>query len=234
MSKEEIKEAIILCGGKGTRLQSVVSDRPKPMARIGGKPFLDIIIQQLIDQNVEHIILSTGYKSVFIEERVGLWNKKVQISISKESKPLGTGGAVLKAKALLRNESFIVLNGDSYCPVDIDDLFKFHLFKKANITIQVCKVDDVNRFGNIHIEQSGEISKFNEKTGQGAGLVNSGIYIFQKKILNEYEYDGECSLEKELFIKYIGSGIYGYISEYSFIDIGTPASYNQAQLLFKS
>jgi len=224
----KISEAIILCGGFGTRLKSIISDRPKPMAEIAGKPFMAWLIDSLVQQGIRHIVLCTGYKSEVIENSIKLWQDKVQISISKEESPLGTGGAVKLALTRLKSSHFLVLNGDSYTPFQLKLLSKLHFSKQAIASLWLCCVQDASRYGTVKCDACGLVQNFMEKSNTHTpACVNAGIYILQKDIFNHYS-QRSFSLETTVFPNLIGKSFYAISSERPFIDIGTPESYQMA------
>ena len=155
--------AVILAGGLGTRLRKVVSDRPKVMAEINGKPFLYYLFDQLMDACIEKIIISTGYMGHLIEETVGSSYKKLQVDYSPEEIPLGTAGALKLAGQAVDTEQCLVMNGDSYTKFDPLLLLMNHKKSDANITIVIKKVEDSSRYGTIQMNEQNKIIKFMEK-----------------------------------------------------------------------
>ena len=157
-------EAILLCGGLGTRLRSVVSDRPKPMADIAGKPFLHYLVKMLSKSGVKHLIFALGYMGEQIEayfksgEDYGL-----SISYSYEDSPLGTGGAIRNALSRVSEENVLVLNADTYFHTDYENLFMQQLKNKAAMTIAGRKIEDISRYGAILKDETGRILRWNEK-----------------------------------------------------------------------
>jgi len=166
MAEENIP-AILLVGGKGTRLQTVLSSKPKPLALVGNVPFLQLLVMQLRSQGVRRMIMSTGYLSDQIEEAFGdgrLWNSDVQYS--KESQPLGTAGAVKFAEGHLEQSTdFLVVNGDSFMDIDIPEFIRFHRQHRGLVSMAVRRVPDAARFGTVHVDSLNRVSGFSEKTG---------------------------------------------------------------------
>src|SRR3989344_9013022 len=145
-------KTLILCGGLGTRLRSVVSDVPKAMAPIGGKPFLMYQIDWLKKFNLTEIILCVGYLKDHIKNYFGNGSLfGVKITYSEEEALLGTGGAIKNAEKLLNNEAFIVLNGDTYAKIDFTKLIDFHNKKKSKYTLGLTKVADTSRYGIVKL-----------------------------------------------------------------------------------
>ena len=225
---------VILAGGLGTRLRKVVSDRPKVMAEINGKPFLYYLLDQLVDASIEKIVISTGYMGHLIEETVGSSYKRLQVNYSPEEIPLGTAGALKLAGQAVDTEKCLVMNGDSYMKFDPLLLLMNHKKSDASITIVIKKVEVSSRYGVIDMNPEHEIVQFIEKgSAGGSGHMNAGVYLVEMGILEKIPDKIPCSLEYDFFPVMIGKGIYGYEAEGKFIDIGTPESYAQAEKFFE-
>ncbi len=232
-------DAIILAGGEGKRLRSIVNEIPKPLAIVGKKPFLDILLEQLSEFNcINSVVLAVGYKAEKIIERYKNCSKYAfDIVFSVEEELLGTGGAIKKAIKHTKTKDILVLNGDSYTEINIKDLIVTHRDNKAKITIALLKVDDVSRYGSVRVNGQNRILSFDEKKKDTApGLINAGIYIMQKKIFSDIKENKVISFEKELlpvFIRNLKGSIYGHIVNGKFIDIGIPESYKVANEYLK-
>lgn len=226
-------ECIILAGGMGTRLQSVVSDVPKCMAPVAGHPFLHYLITTLIEAGFKHIILSLGYKHEIIGEWLGANRFSADISTVVEEVPLGTGGAVKLALSKARTENVFVLNGDTFFGLNYPELLNLHRQTSASATLALKRMEKFSRYGVVDIEQeSRRILRFNEKQYCESGLINGGIYLINRNELDGYP--AKFSLEKDFFEAKVATSILsGYISEGYFIDIGIPDDYAQAQTDFK-
>ena len=225
---------VVLAGGMGTRLRKVVIDRPKVIAEINGRPFLYYILDQMIEVGINKAIISTGYMADTVEETVGVLYKSLHVDYSKEKTPLGTGGALKLAGQTIDTEYCLVINGDSYTEFDLISLFMAHKQKNANITILVKAVDDSTRFGTIQMNKQNEIIKFMEKgSGKRPGLINAGVYMVNTSIIQKISKKVPCSLEYDFFPKMVGRGICGYETKGKFIDIGTPESYSEAEIIFR-
>jgi NDP-sugar pyrophosphorylase family protein len=223
--------ALLLVGGMGTRLRSVVSSAPKPMATLGGKSFLELLVKQLSQQGVSKLVMCTGYLADQIQEHFGdgsSWG--VSIEYSKELQPLGTGGAVKLAESQLHDaDPFLVMNGDSFMEVDFDRLFQTHLEKKAIITMAVRRVENASRYGAVELAAEGRIRGFAEKnTSEMPGIVNAGVYVFSREVLQHIP-TGQSSLERDVFPKLLKMRMYAVEQHGIFIDIGTPEDYAKAQ-----
>ena len=224
-------EAMILVGGKGTRLKSAVHDRPKPMAEVAGKPFLEWLMLSLYEQGVRKVILCTGYMGEMVESYFGdgeKWN--LQVRYSHEPFPLGTGGAIRHALDLVQGDRFLVLNGDSYCRFDIGAMEAKHNSRSALATMWLEKMDNCNRYGSVVLDENGMILSFSEKSSvSGSGLINAGVYLIERRLVETIEKDRMVSLERDIFPNIIGKGLTGVVGEGVFVDIGTPESYASAE-----
>jgi NDP-sugar pyrophosphorylase family protein len=221
-------KAIILAGGEGKRLRSVVKDIPKPMAPVKGIPFLEYLILQLKKQNINDVIFSTGYKGDIIKSYFQDGdNWDINIEYSEEDKPLGTGGALRKAGELIDDEQFIVMNGDSFFDIEFKQLISFHEEKQAVATISLAYAETIERYGHVEIGNGGEITKFIEKGNSvSAGHVNGGIYILNSELINKIPL-GQVSLETEVLPNLINRGLFGMKFKSFFIDIGKPEEYQR-------
>ena len=218
-------KAIILAGGFGTRLKSIVSDLPKPMVMIAGKPFLEHLIRNLRDQGITEVILCIHHMANKIKSYFGNGRKfGLKVTYSEEDVPLGTAGAIKKAEKYI-DGTFLVLNGDSYSNIDLNKLLEFHKDKNSKYTLCLIKVDDSREFGRVQLEGD-KIINFAEKSDFGSGLINSGIYVFEPEIFKHIQAEKNVSIEKEIFPELTKEGLlHGYKSEGYFIDIGRPETY---------
>jgi len=234
--KDELPPVLILAGGKGTRLQSVVSDRPKPMAEVAGKPFLEWLVLTLKAQKVQRIVFCTGYMNEAIAAYFGDGNPwGIKIAHSPELQPLGTGGAVRLALDLVESEQFFVLNGDSYCRADLQSLITFHQEKQAIATLLLTSMADCRRYGSVVIDNQGQIQAFQEKSPeQRPGLVNAGIYVLKRNAIAALPLERAISLETEFFPQLINQGLYGTVGTGALLDIGTPESYATSEQFLAS
>jgi len=219
-------KALILAGGLGIRLRGIVEDKPKSMAPIGDMPFLEHLILQLKRYRLEDIVLCIGYLGEQVQGYFGDGSRwDVHISYSWEKEQRGTGGAVKLAERLVKDQNFLVMNGDSFLDIDLNKLIDHHLKKDALATMALVEIEDPARYGAVEINEKGEIVSFVEK-GQSSGskLINGGIYVLNRKVFDHIP-KGKVSLEKEVFHKLIGKGFYGMNVEGFFIDIGVPEDY---------
>lgn len=226
-------ECIILAGGMGTRLQSVVSDVPKCMAPVAGHPFLYYLITSLIEAGFNHIILALGYKHEIIEEWIEANAFPIHISTVTEETPLGTGGAVRLALSKAETNEVFVLNGDTFFGVRYPEMLGLHKSTQSAITVALKRMEKFDRYGVVDIEQpTSRIQRFNEKQYCESGLINGGVYLINRHELDNFPI--KFSLEKDFFETAVRtSTLSGYISEGYFIDIGIPEDYERAQTDFK-
>ena len=221
-------KAVILAGGLGTRLKEVVRDVPKPMALIVGKPFLEHQIRSLEKQGIEDIILAVHYGANIIKSHFGnglRWS--VNLTYSEEETPLGTAGAIKKAEKYINN-TFFVLNGDSYSKMNLRDFLEFHQSKNSKATVSlVKKLDDSSHYGNAILKEN-KIIEFSEKNDNVGKFVNGGIYLFEPDIFNWIKEGKKTSLEEEVFPELAQrKELWGYPHSEYFIDIGRPETYLQ-------
>lgn len=222
--------AVILAGGMGTRLQSVVKDLPKPMAPLNGRPFLELILNSLYKSKVvSKIILCVGYKRELIQSYFGNKFKSIPIEYSIEESPLGTGGAVLNSISLINDDSFLLINGDTIFDINYLDLVNWHIDSSADITLATKIMDNTSRYGTIQRKDS-RIIKFNEKKEAAEGEINGGVYMVNKSVLERFSIGNKFSFEHEILEAMVNDiniqcrSFNGY-----FIDIGIPEDYSRAQ-----
>ncbi len=226
-----LKEAIILAGGFGTRLQSVVSDVPKPMAPIKHEPFLNYVFDYLKHYHIEHVVLSTGYLADKIMECYGNKYLGITISYTKEETPLGTGGGIRLALEQCIKKEVLVLNGDSFFDVDLNRYYNQHVSFHSDCTLALRKVENAARYGTIKLRDN-IIKTFKEKDNIAqAGLINGGVYIIDRALyLNKTQANQAFSIEKDFFETRINElNLLGFEYDGYFIDIGIPEDYNKAQ-----
>jgi len=223
-------EAIVLAGGLGTRLRSVVSDLPKSMAPVNGRPFLEYLLDYLILQEVNHVVLSVGYMREIIMDHFGSSYKGIPVDYAIEEEPMGTGGGIRLALWQISGNRAFALNGDSLFRVDLRTMMTFHTEQTANITMALREVPDTERYGRVSITPEGRITGFDEKGRSGPGYINGGVYLIEKLYLMEPEFRGRFSIEKECFEpNHATARFFGFPSAAYFLDIGLPETLKQAQ-----
>jgi D-glycero-alpha-D-manno-heptose 1-phosphate guanylyltransferase len=227
--------AIVLAGGLGTRLRSVITDMPKPMAPVNGKPFLHYIFLYLQKQGVTDVVLSVGYKHELIQDFFGEKYAGINIRYSIEQEPLGTGGGIAQAMAMTGSDAF-VLNGDTFFDVDLSDLYAFYQKTNAGIALALKRMHHFDRYGTVEIGNQNRVLQFHEKQFRHEGLINGGIYVISKGLFSMAEALGETplpdrfSFEKDILEKHlIPLHFHGLEFQGYFIDIGIPEDYNKAQ-----
>jgi len=229
-----MKSAIILAGGMGTRLKSVICDVPKPMAPVQGRPFLEILMAYWQRQGIEHFVLSVGHLAHIIQDHFGERWRDCQISYSLETTPLGTGGGILQASKLISDQTpILALNGDTFFAVDLAKHINFHLQNRADITLGVFSSSDTERYMGLQIDPTHRIVKLNTKSNERTCLVNGGVYILDPgflKSVNTGDIQAQ-SWENETLPRLLEHKARIFASRYSadFIDIGIPADYARAQ-----
>lgn len=238
-------QALILAGGLGKRLRSTVNDKPKPMAEVNNKPFLEYQLEFLKGYQITHLVLCVGYLHQYIEEYFSDGSRwGVQIDYSIEEELLGTGGALKNAERYV-NGTFLALNGDSYFDIDLGHLIGFHSDEKLDQmgsdllgTIALTRVPDAQDYGTVTLDdEKKRILSFNEKVlsestrTDNARLINAGIYVLEPDILNLIPSAKKVSMEKEVFPSLTDTQYYlrGCPLEGFFVDIGTPEGYHKFQ-----
>lgn len=220
-------EAVILCGGLGRRLRPAVKGRPKPMAEVAGRPFLDILLARLRGQGVRRFVLCAGYRADFIRRH---YSEIPGVAVSEEKRPLGTAGAVKNARRLIKGRSFLVLNGDSFCAADLRRFAAFHRRKKAAVSLVLSKASGRGDTGTVRLAADGRVSSFSEKSGRG-GLVNAGIYLMDRALLDAVPAGRKYSFEYDLFPGL--RRLYGFRTAAPLLDIGTPERYRAAEKILR-
>ncbi len=227
---------MLLVGGMGTRLRSVLSDKPKPLAPVGDIPFLELLVLQLRSQGFRHLIMCSGYQAAQIQEVFGDGRKwSVKIDYSQETRALGTAGAIkLAGRFPLQAPDFVVMNGDSFLELDLRQLIQFHRGHGGWASIAVRRVSDATRYGTVQLDQNNRVVRFSEKMGiPKPGIINGGVYVFNRDVLPSIP-DGPSSLEKDVLPELLSHGVFALEQSGMFIDIGTPEDYARAQALYQS
>ncbi|MBK1972276.1 D-glycero-D-manno-heptose 1-phosphate guanosyltransferase [Campylobacter sp. TTU_617] len=215
-------KVIILCGGLGTRLKSIVKDVPKPMALINGKPFLEFIFEYLITQNIKEVILAVSYKYEIIKNHFKNKFLDIKIEYSIEKEPLGTGGAIKQALNLV-NENSLVLNGDTFFNIDLSYLN----LQESKICLALKSMQDFDRYGAVELDKNYFINSFREKQFFKQGFINGGIYLVSKDIFNTYNLENKFSFESFLQENFKTLKARACIFDNYFIDIGVPEDYER-------
>lgn len=227
------EEAIVLVGGLGTRLRTVVADLPKPLAPVAGRPFLAYLLDQLAMSGLRRVILATGYLAEKIEQAVGRQWQGMEIAYSHESQPLGTGGAIVLATRQLQGHCVHLVNGDTFLRYNLDALEYAAEVQQLPLSMALAHVADVARYGAVDIS-NGRVQAFREKGGPGPGWINAGSYYLTGYALDRLPAGGgSFSFETEVLLPLAAAGQVGVLqATENFIDIGVPEDYSRAQTLF--
>jgi len=224
-------QAVLLVGGKGTRLQTVVPHTPKPMVPLRGVPFLKYQLAWLANWGVDEVLLCTGYKAEYFHKHLSeIGFGEVTLTLSTESEPLDTGGALRNATPLIK-EVCVVLNGDTFFDLNLHALVEFHKAHDALVTLALLHMDDISQRGKVEVDECGRVIRFAEKQGgKCAGIVNGGVYVLQREVLARIPSDRPVSIEYEVFPSLINEGrLFGMDVSGYFVDIGTPLGLAEAE-----
>jgi D-glycero-alpha-D-manno-heptose 1-phosphate guanylyltransferase len=227
--------AVILVGGLGTRLRNVLTDRPKPMALVNGRPFLEVLVTRLAQAGIRDVVMCVGYRAEIIEEHFGDGSRYgIKIRYAREKELLGTAGAVRNALDLVNSDSFFVLNGDSYCTVDFSKLAAHHACRRAAATVVAVEIADCSRYGSLRLKPDGVVEGFIEKTeASGPGWINAGIYLLQRSVVRGLTPNKCASFERDVFPALASQqNLHSIKTSGDFIDIGIPSELQRAQTLF--
>lgn len=225
--------AAILVGGLGTRLRSVVADRPKVLAEVRGRPFLVYLLDQLAGVGIRYVVLCTGYLGEEVRTAFGDSYGSLRLVYSQEPSPLGTAGALRLALPLFKSDSVLVMNGDSFCSVDLRAFWTWHCVRDADATLLLTRMPNTRRYGQVYVDDNGRVLGFDEKSDKcRPGWINAGTYLIKQDLLRPIPTGRSVSIEKEMFPSWIDRGLYGYRSEGRFLDIGTPEAYTAAEQFF--
>jgi D-glycero-alpha-D-manno-heptose 1-phosphate guanylyltransferase len=226
-------QAIILAGGLGTRLRTVVSDLPKCMAPVAGKPFLHYVIQHLLQQGVDEFIFSLGYLSESIEAFLINHYSQLNYQLSIESAPLGTGGAIQLAATKATEKNVLILNGDTLFAVDVKQLLELHTSKQAACTLCLKPMKNFDRYGVVELDNQDAVVSFKEKQFYPEGYINGGVYALDVERFLQEGLPEKFSFEKDYLEKKVTEHkLYGIVQDGYFIDIGIPEDYERAQTEF--
>jgi NDP-sugar pyrophosphorylase family protein len=227
--------AVILAGGLGTRLRSAVPDKPKVLAEVCGRPFVEYVLDHLAREGVRKVVLCIGYMGEMVQQRLGGSYRKMMLRYSHETVPLGTGGALRLALPMLESDPVLVLNGDSYCDTRLKAFADWHTARESRATILLAEADDTRRHGRVQVDPEGRVLEFSEKSqAQGPGWINAGIYLLNHETIEPIETGRPVSMEREFFPGMIGRGLHGFRTEGQLWDIGVPDAYARAIARFTS
>lgn len=223
-------EAIILAGGKGTRLAGVVPNLPKPMAPIAGLPFLHYLLQSLEQQGFTRAILSIGYRAADIRNGFAQWDGPLQIEFCEELEPLGTGGAIRAALPMAQSEYVFVINGDTFATIDYAAMAAQQSETKSALSLALMPVEDTARYGAVEVDGV-QIKGFSEKGKTGAGYINAGVYLIERSLLETLDLPEKFSFEEAVLMQRLSTlRPTAFRASGYFIDIGIPEDYARAQV----
>jgi NDP-sugar pyrophosphorylase family protein len=230
MADAGLEEAIILCGGFGTRLRAVVADRPKALVTVAGRPFLEWLILSLRQRHgIQRVILATGHLGAQIEAHFGPagWCG-VAIEYSRDDKPLGTGGAFRMAVGRIESPRVLVLNGDTYCRYNTSRMMEVHLRHGAVATLWLERAGDGGTYDKVSVDETGRVRSFDRESSAGRYLASAGVYLIERRLVATVPANLPVSLEREVFPSLVGNGLYAVAGGGTFIDLGTPESLRMA------
>lgn len=223
-------DAVVLVGGKGTRLRPLTLSAPKPMLPTAGLPFLTHLLSRIAAAGIEHVILGTSYKPAVFEAEFGDGSALgLQIEYVTEEHPLGTGGGIANVAGKLRNDTAMVFNGDVLSGADLAQLLDFHRSNRADVTLQLVRVGDPRAFGCVPTDEEDRVVAFLEKTEDPpTDQINAGCYVFERNVIDRIPQGREVSVEREMFPALLADGdckIYGYVDASYWRDMGTPEDF---------
>jgi D-glycero-alpha-D-manno-heptose 1-phosphate guanylyltransferase len=235
-----IKECVILAGGLGTRLRSVVPNIPKALAVVNGAPFLHYLFTYLHQAGITHIVISVGHLHQMIEEYCHEWKDKLHIRLAIEYEPLGTGGGIKNALSICNSNNVLIINGDTFFNIDLK-IFEQQFLAQPQIDLAIAlkPMQHFDRYGIVHTNEANQIIGFAEKQPREDGNINGGVYIIRKNVFDEYVFPEKFSFETDFMnTHYSFLHFYGFVHHNYFIDIGIPQDYETAQIeiprLFKT
>ena len=221
--------AMVLVGGLGTRLRSVICDRPKVLAPVHGRPFLAYLLDQIASSGITKVVLCTGYRAEQIVETFGRKYGKLDLSYSPEPRPLGTAGALRLALPLVQSQTVLAMNGDSFCDVDLRAFDSWAASRHTDASIVAVGMENASRYGALDLEDD-RVVGFQEKAPRpGFGWINAGIYSFRRDFLCSLPLCGPFSLEKDVFERQLCGELSAFRHCGHFLDIGTPESLASAE-----
>jgi len=226
-------EAVVLAGGLGTRLRPAVADVPKPMAPVGGRPFLEHLLEYWIGEGVRRAVLAVGYKHDMIRRHFGSSFHGCDIAYAVEDRPLGTGGALLNSLPLLEGKgTCLLLNGDTYFAVRLRELESLHRARQAAVTLSLFRSLQGARYTSVSLDAASRVTALGGRTS-GEMLVNGGALLFQHETFRGISRpkSGLLALENDLLATLLrdGRAIFGYTSTAPFVDIGVPEDWRAAE-----
>jgi mannose-1-phosphate guanylyltransferase len=221
-------QAVILVGGKGTRLRPLTSNIPKPVVRLVDRPFISFMLEWLRGHGVDDVIMSCGFLADGVRDVLGDGSDLgISLRFVEEPEPLGTAGALKLAEPML-DERFLMLNGDVLTDIDLTAQIAQHESSGARATLSLVAVEDPSAYGVVVLGEGSTVSEFVEKPSAGeapSDLISAGAYVLERDVLELIAPDRNVSIEREVWPVLIGNGLHGYVSDGYWLDIGTPERY---------
>jgi NDP-sugar pyrophosphorylase family protein len=222
-------DVLVLAGGQGTRLRSVVGERAKVLAEVAGKPYLFHLLSHLGGQGIQRVILALGcFHQEVLDYLDGQSFEGLQVVPVVEEELLGTAGAMHNALPVLESDPVFVLNGDTFADIRLDSLLAFHQRQSADVTLAVAYKENIERYGSVEIDESGGVSRFIEKGKSESGHVSAGIYVMSRQVIQGIPPNRKVSWERDTLPGLVGHGLFAWCGPFRFLDIGTPDSYERA------
>ncbi|AEF42251.1 Mannose-1-phosphate guanylyltransferase [Hoyosella subflava DQS3-9A1] len=222
-------DAVILVGGKGTRLRPLTLSAPKPMLPTAGLPFLQHLLSRIKAAGIKHVVLGTSFKAEVFEEYFGDGSALgLEIDYVMEDQPLGTGGGIRNVLPKLRGDTVLVFNGDVLGGTDPLAVLRTHREKNADVTMHLVRVGDPRAFGCVPTDEEGRVTAFLEKTQDPpTDQINAGCYVFSREMVEQIPADRPVSVEREVFPKLLtdGAKVYGHVDAAYWRDMGTPEDF---------
>ncbi|MGZ4638010.1 MAG: mannose-1-phosphate guanylyltransferase [Actinomycetes bacterium] len=227
-------EAVVLVGGKGTRLRPLTVDMPKPMLPTAGVPFLHHVLSRARDAGIEHVVLATSYRPEVFEAGIGDGSSLgLRVDYVTEVEPLGTGGAISNVGGLLESkpdDPVVILNGDILSDHDIAAQLEAHVAANADVSLHLTEVEDPRAFGCVPTDVFGRVTEFLEKTPHPiTNRINAGCYVFARRVIDDIPTGRKVSVERETFPGLLRDGalVIGHVDGTYWLDVGTPAAFVQ-------
>ncbi len=222
-------DAVILVGGRGTRLRPLTLSAPKPMLPTAGLPFLTHLLSRIADAGIKHVVLGTSYKAQVFEDEFGDGSALgLDMEYVVESEARGTGGGIANVASKLRYDTVMVFNGDVLSGADLGGLLTSHFDRKADVTLHLVRVGDPRAFGCVPTDSDGVVTAFLEKTQDPpTDQINAGCYVFQREVIDMIPTDRAVSVEREVFPALLSNGlkVCGYVDATYWRDMGTPEDF---------
>ncbi|MDI5977413.1 NDP-sugar synthase [Amycolatopsis magusensis] len=222
-------DAVVLVGGKGTRLRPLTLSAPKPMLPTAGVPYLSHLFSRIRAAGITHVVLGTSYRAEVFEEYFGDGSAVgLELEYVVEETPLDTGGAIRNVFDRVRAENAVIFNGDILSGADLGALVETHRSTGADVTLHLQRVDDPSRFGSVPTDSSGRVTAFLEKTpNPPTDQINAGCYVFKRSAIESIPAGRRVSVERETFpgLLEAGAHVHGFVDASYWLDVGTPEAF---------